>query len=202
MGQFVPISHRDKMGEVQLPLPGKIFCILCNGVVSFKNGDRSRFIGHMNHEPEAFSGVSFILAGCLMSQEERSAVETIMEEKYNSGNIEMKRVEDVTIEIDQEVVAEEKIEINVDKESEELLVTVGDEEPSSSSKVELKKKDLEDKSDGKVRISMRNFLLENKNLSNLKAKDGDAKYSVNPEKYLQVENDETKITDQHTKSFD
>ena len=44
-------------------LPGKIFCILCNGVVSYKDGDKSRFVGHMNHEHEAISGINFILAG-------------------------------------------------------------------------------------------------------------------------------------------
>ena len=59
---------------------GKIFCILCNGVVALWDGDKSRFIGHMNHEHEALLAINFILAGCLMSKEERAVVEKIMED--------------------------------------------------------------------------------------------------------------------------
>lgn len=167
------------MCEVQVP--GKIFCILCNGVVSFKNGDRSRFIGHMNHEHEAYLGLSFILAGCLMSPEERAAVETIMEEKYNSGMIEVKRSEEET---SKEMPTENKVEDGNDLE--ESFITVmtaavteesSDENNSSNitnNKIgdieEVKGKKAETEEDttsntsGQVKISMRSFLLENKSL--------------------------------------
>ena len=182
------------MGEVQLPLPGKIFCILCNGVVSFKNGDRSRFIGHMNHEHEAFLGVSFMLAGCLMSQEERTAVETIMEEKYNSGKIEVNRIEDETIAIEEDVVvAEDKLNLDGYKELAESVVTVIDEKPCSSSKVDQEINDRTDKNDGKVKISMRNFLLENKNIQSTK----ETKSSMYPEQYMEVGKDDAKNSADH-----
>merc|ERR1719347_106545 len=64
-----------------MPLPNKIFCILCNGVVSL-GGTKERFRGHMKYEHEAQTGIDFLLAGCLMTTEERKVVEEIMEKKY------------------------------------------------------------------------------------------------------------------------
>ena len=70
------------MGEVQ-PIPQNIICILCKGVVPFKDGDKSRFADHMNNDHKANSGINFFLAGCLMSREQIKAVETVIGELYN-----------------------------------------------------------------------------------------------------------------------
>jgi len=68
--------------------PGTVFCILCNGIVSYKKGDRKRFEDHMNIEHGAFYNLDFILAGCLMSKDERQVIFELIDEKLksNSGN--------------------------------------------------------------------------------------------------------------------
>ena len=61
------------MREVQL-LPEKKLRILCKGVVSFKDGDKSRFVDHINNDHDAYLGINFLFVGSLMSQEEIMAV--------------------------------------------------------------------------------------------------------------------------------
>jgi len=68
--------------------PGTVFCILCNGLVSYKKGDSKRFEDHMNIEHGAFYNLDYILAGCLMSKDERQVITELFEEKQmsSSGN--------------------------------------------------------------------------------------------------------------------
>jgi len=61
--------------------PGTIFCVLCQGIVSYKNGDSNRFNDHMNIEHGAYHNLRYILAGCLMNSEERNIVAEIIEER-------------------------------------------------------------------------------------------------------------------------
>ena len=61
--------------------PGRIRCILCQGLVSYNMADVSRYHNHMNHEHGAFSNLEFLLTACLMSQEQKNEVI----EKYQPG---------------------------------------------------------------------------------------------------------------------
>jgi len=83
--------------------PGTIFCALCQGIVSYKKGDSSRFNDHMNIEHGAYHNLRYILAGCLMNSEERNIVAEIIEER-----------ESVEITADSEVqVAKKNAEVSI-----------------------------------------------------------------------------------------
>ena len=61
--------------------PGTVSCMLCRGVVAYRNGDATRFTNHMNHEHGAYFDHEFLLAACLMNEEEREAVRNVMKAK-------------------------------------------------------------------------------------------------------------------------
>jgi hypothetical protein len=56
-------------------------CILCNGLVAYTKGLRARFDSHMSVEHGITSNFNYILAGCLMNQDERNVVANIIEER-------------------------------------------------------------------------------------------------------------------------
>jgi len=64
--------------------PGTVSCMLCRGVVAYRNGDATRFTNHMNHEHGAYFDHEFLLAACLMNEEERDAVRSVMAAKTAS----------------------------------------------------------------------------------------------------------------------
>ena len=66
--------------------PNTINCILCKGLVAYSKDDRTRFNSHMNIEHGISHSLSFILAGCLMNEEEREAVANIIEEREEKIN--------------------------------------------------------------------------------------------------------------------
>lgn len=61
--------------------PGTVSCMLCRGVVAYRNGDATRFTNHMNYEHGAYFDHEFLLAACLMNEEEREAVRNVMKAK-------------------------------------------------------------------------------------------------------------------------
>jgi len=64
--------------------PGTVCCILCRGMIAYRNSDTTRFNNHMNYEHGAYFDMEFLLAACLMDEEERKAVRNVMELKYKS----------------------------------------------------------------------------------------------------------------------
>jgi len=59
------------MSEV---IPGTVCCLLCRGLVIYKNGDKSRFNAHMNNEHGAFFDIDYLLASSLMDVEQKAMV--------------------------------------------------------------------------------------------------------------------------------
>eukprot|EP00092_Neocalanus_flemingeri_P027932 GFUD01030325.1.p1 GENE.GFUD01030325.1~~GFUD01030325.1.p1 ORF type:complete len:546 (+),score=126.14 GFUD01030325.1:93-1730(+) len=55
-------------------IPGTVCCILCRGLVIYKNGDKSRFKAHLSHEHGAFFDTDYLLASCLMGAEQKAEV--------------------------------------------------------------------------------------------------------------------------------
>jgi len=55
-------------------IPGTVCCILCRGMVIYKDGDKSRFKNHMNNEHGAFFDIDYLLASCLMESGQKEAV--------------------------------------------------------------------------------------------------------------------------------
>ena len=55
-------------------IPGTVCCLLCRGMVIYKDGDKSRFKNHMNNEHGAFFDIDYLLASCLLESEQKEAV--------------------------------------------------------------------------------------------------------------------------------
>ena len=55
-------------------IPGTVCCILCCGMVFYKDGDKSRFKNHMNNLHGAFFDIDYLLASCLMENDKKEAV--------------------------------------------------------------------------------------------------------------------------------
>ena len=66
------------------PPPGTVCCMLCRGMVAYRGGDTTRFTNHMNYEHGAYFDHEFLLAACLMNEEERDAVRNVMSAKTSS----------------------------------------------------------------------------------------------------------------------
>ena len=92
-----------------LPPAGTVCCLLCRGVVAYRNLDISRstiflcsildlvvprFQAHMNYEHGAYFDMDFLLAACLMDDEERKAVRNVMELKHKAQQEKGKEVEE------------------------------------------------------------------------------------------------------------
>ena len=61
------------MNNIEL-IPGTVCCILCRGLVIYKNGDKSRFKAHLANEHGAFFDNDYILASSLMEAEQKEKV--------------------------------------------------------------------------------------------------------------------------------
>jgi len=53
-------------------------------MVAYRNLDSTRFAAHMNYEHGAYFDMEFLLAACLMDEEERKAVRNVMELKHKA----------------------------------------------------------------------------------------------------------------------
>jgi hypothetical protein len=61
--------------------PGTLRCILCRGVVQYRDRDEAKFVKHMENEHGAYFDLDLILATCFMDQEEKQAVRMVIESK-------------------------------------------------------------------------------------------------------------------------
>jgi len=60
-------------------IPGTVCCLLCRGMVIYKDGDKSRFKAHMNNEHGAFFDIDYLLASCLLEKDQKDAVAKTVE---------------------------------------------------------------------------------------------------------------------------
>ena len=67
--------------SVKLLRPGTLTCILCRGVVQYKNNNKVRFVKHMENEHAAYFDLDFILATCFMDEDEKAAVKNVIQNK-------------------------------------------------------------------------------------------------------------------------
>ena len=83
-----------------LPPAGTVCCLLCRGVVAYRNLDMNRFLehiiiiliniillrfqAHMNHEHGAYFDMDFLLAACLLDDKERKAVRNTMDLEHKA----------------------------------------------------------------------------------------------------------------------
>jgi len=65
--------------QIQELFPGTVCCILCRGMVIYKDGDKARFTAHMANEHGAFFDISYLLASSLMEDEQKAAVARVVE---------------------------------------------------------------------------------------------------------------------------
>ena len=57
-----------------MTLPGTVECILCRGMVIYKDGDKGRFRAHLNYEHRAFYDTDVLLAISLMDASQKETV--------------------------------------------------------------------------------------------------------------------------------
>ena len=93
-------------------------CILCQGLVAYSKGGRSRFDDHMNVEHGVSANLNFILAGCLMTQEEREVVAAIIEEREEGTEETFTESKEIVTESQEEIVTEYKEEIVTERKEE------------------------------------------------------------------------------------
>jgi len=55
-------------------IPGTVCCLLCRGMVIYKDGDKTRFRAHMNNEHGAFFDIDYLLASCLLEEDQKEAI--------------------------------------------------------------------------------------------------------------------------------
>ena len=81
--------------SVKLLRPGTLTCILCRGVVQYKNNNKVRFVKHMENEHAAYFDLDFILATCFMDEDEKAAVKNVIQNKNVDSDED--GVEEVTV---------------------------------------------------------------------------------------------------------
>ena len=105
--------------------PGTLCCILCRGIVQYKNRDNAKFVKHMENEHGAYFDLEFILATCFMDEDEKKAVKSVIETKNVDDDQEEE--EDTVAEVS---VKRERVE--VDALDEEQVAKVARVDNSSS----------------------------------------------------------------------
>ena len=76
-------------------------CFMCNGFVSFKNKDPTKFQKHLNNEHAAYFGMEYLLAGCIMTEEERMAVKDVVKDRVeHNGKSDQKTIAETVTKTD------------------------------------------------------------------------------------------------------
>jgi len=60
-------------------------CFLCKDQIPYSNNDKTDFARHMNNEHMADFGIDFLLAACLMEDEEKEAIQEVVGDKFQIG---------------------------------------------------------------------------------------------------------------------
>ena len=60
-------------------------CLLCQAVIGYADENSNQFYNHMKYEHEITSNVEFLLVACLMDNEERDAVQSVIAAKQSEN---------------------------------------------------------------------------------------------------------------------
>lgn len=112
---------------------GTIQCLLCRGIVTFKEKDPIKFNLHMKNEHAVYFSVDILLAICLMDSEEQETVKNVVFDRMKKSDIEVK---------DEKM--DESID-NSDGDEDEDAVDLSDDEEDSL-KENIKKEDTAESS--------------------------------------------------------
>ena len=88
-------------------------CFLCKDLIPYNNNNKTDFTRHMNNEHMVDFGVDFLLAACLMEEEEREAIQDVVEDKFQIG---AKFNDDQSDDKDEEYNDDHVIEVDIDSE--------------------------------------------------------------------------------------
>ena len=86
-GSLVPgadVTHVPQVQEV-VKKAKTLNCVLCRGLVAYTKENRERFNSHMAILHGISENMNYILAGCLMNQDERDVVADIIKEREGTG---------------------------------------------------------------------------------------------------------------------
>jgi len=106
-----------------MSLSGIVPCFLCKASIYYEKSDKSMLLSHMNSEHNAFFGNEFLLAGCIMNDDERMAIVNVVKDRepsylqQPSAEEPQTDAEDVTLE-NNELIIE-----NDDDDENELYIT-------------------------------------------------------------------------------
>jgi len=64
-----------------MSLSGTVPCFLCKAFIYYEKADKSKMMAHMNSEHNAFFGMDFLLAGCIMNDDERVAIVNVVKDR-------------------------------------------------------------------------------------------------------------------------
>ena len=80
-------------------IPETVTCILCHGLVIYRDGDKIRFREHMRNEHGAFFDLDYILASCLMDADQKeSLARTVQISQYGDGGTQPSERESTEVE--------------------------------------------------------------------------------------------------------
>ena len=108
---------------------GTIQCLLCRGIVTFKEKDPIKFNLHMKNEHAVYFSVDILLAICLMDSEEQETVKNVVFDRMKKSDV--------------DIVKDEKMDESIDgsdgDEDEDAVDLSDDEEDFASLKEKIKK---------------------------------------------------------------
>ena len=88
-------------------IPETVTCILCHGLVIYRDGDKIRFREHMRNEHGAFFDLDYILASCLMDADQKeSLARTVQICQYGDGGTQPSERESTEVEGEEETLKE------------------------------------------------------------------------------------------------
>ena len=67
--------------KTKMSLSGLVPCFLCKAFIYYEKRDKTKLLAHMNSEHNAFFGVDFLLAGCIMNDDERVAIVNVVKDR-------------------------------------------------------------------------------------------------------------------------
>ena len=110
---------------------GTIQCLLCRGIVTFKEKDPIKFNLHMKNEHAVYFSVDILLAICLMDSEEQETVKNVVFDRMKKSDIDNVKDEKM----------DESIEGSDGDEDEDAVDISDEEEDLASLKETIKKED-------------------------------------------------------------
>merc|ERR1711997_505840 len=81
MGQSCPGCRMEVT-----PTPHTLTCLLCGGLVSFKKGDKSRFLSHALNDHDAFLNAELLLAITFLTGAEREHLIAVLRPRFEQTN--------------------------------------------------------------------------------------------------------------------